>query len=154
MQVIHLKSTWGTFIGYYQEELLIRIKLPQLVQVPIEPLIFAHSDQIKFRATLESWFRDKDISPSTFQLIGSVYQKKCWDCISGIPKGSTCTYSALAKNIGHPKAARAVAQACAKNPLPLLVPCHRVVGIKGLGGYAFGKIWKEILLMREKSIPS
>ena len=75
MQVIHLKSTWGTFIGYYQEELLIRIKLPQLAQLPTEPLTFAHSDQIKFKATLEAWFHDKDISPSTFQLIGSVYQK-------------------------------------------------------------------------------
>lgn len=154
MQVIHLKSTWGTFIGYYQEELLIRIKLPLLAQLPAEPLTFTHSNQMKFRMTLEAWFRDEDILPSTFQLIGSMYQKKCWDCISGIPKGSTCTYSALARNIGNPKAVRAVAQACAKNPLPLLVPCHRVVGIKGLGGYAFGKIWKEILLMREKSIPS
>ena len=77
MQVIHLKSTWGTFIGYYQEELLIRIKLPQLAQLPTEPLTFAHSDQIKFKATLEACFHDKDISPSTFQLIGSIYQKKC-----------------------------------------------------------------------------
>lgn len=76
MQVIHLKSTWGTFIGYYQEELLIRIKLPLLAQLPAEPLTFTHSNQMKFRMTLEAWFRDEDILPSTFQLIGSMYQKK------------------------------------------------------------------------------
>ena len=151
MQVIHLKSTWGTFTGYYQDELLVRINLPQLVQSPTEPLAFSNSDQMKFKTTIEAWFHDEDISPSACKRIGSVYQKQCWDAISRIPKGSTCTYSALARSMGNPNAARAVAQACAKNPLPLIVPCHRIVGIKSIGGYAFGKIWKEILLLREKS---
>jgi len=68
-----------------------------------------------------------------------------------IPRGKTKSYSQIAKRIKRPRAIRAVANALAKNPLPLVIPCHRVIRKDGgLGGYSWGKIEKEKLLRLEK----
>jgi len=68
---------------------------------------------------------------------GTAFQKKVWNEIDKIPRGEVLTYSQIAKNIGHPKAARAVANACGANPNPIVVPCHRVIRSDGeLGGYS------------------
>ncbi len=66
-----------------------------------------------------------------------------------IPKGSVTTYSALAARIGRPHAARAVGNALAKNPIPLFVPCHRVIGKGGVGGFSYGLDVKVKLLQLE-----
>ena len=67
---------------------------------------------------------------------GTNFQKKVWLEITKIPKGKTITYKALAVKIGKPKAYRAVANACAKNPLLEIIPCHRVIRSDGkMGGY-------------------
>ena len=64
------------------------------------------------------------------------FQKMVWNEIKKIPKGKTITYKELAKNIGKPRAYRAVANACAKNPLLKIIPCHRVIRSDGkMGGY-------------------
>lgn len=62
---------------------------------------------------------------------GTDFQRKVWLQASGVPYGRVTTYSGLAKEIGRPNAARAVAGALARNPVPLLVPCHRIVGADG-----------------------
>ena len=68
---------------------------------------------------------------------GTTFQKKVWCEIDKIPRGEVIAYSQIAKNIGHPKAARAVANACGANPNPIVVPCHRVIRSDGeLGGYS------------------
>ena len=68
---------------------------------------------------------------------GTAFQKKVWNEIDKIPRGEVVTYSQIAENIGHPKAARAVANACGANPNPIVVPCHRVIRSDGeLGGYS------------------
>ncbi len=68
---------------------------------------------------------------------GTAFQKKVWNEIDKIPRGEVLTYSQIAKNIGHPKAVRAVANACGANPNPIVVPCHRVIRSDGeLGGYS------------------
>ena len=68
---------------------------------------------------------------------GTTFQKKVWCEIDKIPRGEVVTYSQIAENIGHPKAARAVANACGANPNPIVVPCHRVIRSDGeLGGYS------------------
>jgi methylated-DNA-[protein]-cysteine S-methyltransferase len=68
---------------------------------------------------------------------GTAFQKKVWDEIDKIPRGKVITYGQIAKNIGKPKAARAVANACGANPNPIVVPCHRVIRSDGeLGGYS------------------
>ncbi len=67
---------------------------------------------------------------------GTPFQRKVWRAIQKIPYGETRSYQWIAKKIGRPKAVRAVGQACGKNPLPLLIPCHRVVGSRGkIGGF-------------------
>lgn len=67
---------------------------------------------------------------------GTPFQIAVWRVISGIPKGQVITYSALARQIGKPNAFRAVALACGQNPFPVIIPCHRVVGKYGLGGFS------------------
>ena len=71
------------------------------------------------------------------KLIGTPFQIKVWDEITKIPKGKTKTYKEIAFNIGYPNSARAVANACGKNPYPIIIPCHRVISSNGkLGGYS------------------
>ncbi len=78
---------------------------------------------------------------------GTPFQQEVWAAISAIPYGQTRTYAQIAQAIGRPKALQAVGQACGRNPVPLFVPCHRVVGSAGkLGGYAFGPAIKRFLL--------
>lgn len=80
---------------------------------------------------------------------GTPFQKRVWQAISTIPFGATRTYGELAAQLGNGRLARAVGQACNKNPLPLLIPCHRVVGSTGLGGFNDGVMVKKILLEYE-----
>jgi methylated-DNA-[protein]-cysteine S-methyltransferase len=87
---------------------------------------------------------------SPFVEKGTAFQKHVWDCIAEIPYGETKTYGELAQAIGKPGAARAVGQACNANPLALIVPCHRVTGSCGLGGFAGGTEVKKYLLELEQ----
>ena len=82
---------------------------------------------------------------------GTDFQKRVWSALRTIPYGEVRTYQQVAEMINMPKAHRAVANACASNPVPLIVPCHRVVRKDGgIGGYALGAWRKKILLQREK----
>ncbi len=84
-----------------------------------------------------------------FHIRVTPFQFKVLEAVSAIPYGSTATYGELAARIGSPGAARAVGAACAANPIPLIVSCHRVVGASGLGGYAGGLELKRKLLALE-----
>ena len=82
---------------------------------------------------------------------GTPFQRRCWDALVQIPYGQTRTYAQQAAMIGQPKACRAVGMANHRNPLPILIPCHRVVGASGaLTGYAGGLNVKEYLLNTER----
>jgi len=71
------------------------------------------------------------------KLEGTDFQIKVWNELNKIPSGETRTYKEIAKRLGKPKAARAVANACGKNPYPITIPCHRVIRSDGgLGGYS------------------
>lgn len=81
---------------------------------------------------------------------GTAFQRKVWKALRGIPPGQTRTYTEVAHAIGQPKAVRAVASACAANPLAVLVPCHRVLRSDGgWGGYRWGLARKQQLLQLE-----
>jgi AraC family transcriptional regulator, regulatory protein of adaptative response / methylated-DNA-[protein]-cysteine methyltransferase len=81
---------------------------------------------------------------------GTAFQQRVWEALRQIPAGSTATYTEIAARIGEPKAARAVAQACAVNPLAVAIPCHRVVRTDGsLSGYRWGVDRKKTLLEKE-----
>src|SRR5208283_1189523 len=82
----------------------------------------------------------------------TAFQKKVWETLQRIPRGQTRSYSDVAREIGDPKAVRAVARACASNPVALAVPCHRVVRNDGdLAGYRWGVERKKKLLERERA---
>lgn len=72
------------------------------------------------------------------ELAGTDFQKRVWKRLAKIPYGRVKTYGEIAKEVASPKAARAVGSACGKNPVLLAIPCHRVVGGNGLGGFSGG----------------
>ena len=88
------------------------------------------------------------------QLRGTDFQIKVWNAISKIPKGKVKTYKELARSIRKPKASRAVANACSKNPFPIKIPCHRVIRSDGkLGGYSGkGGIKTKRKLLRSEGV--
>lgn len=82
---------------------------------------------------------------------GTAFQQQVWQALTAIPYGEVCSYKQLAEAIGRPNAVRAVGAANGKNPLSVLVPCHRVIGANGkLTGYAGGTERKAALLALEK----
>ena len=85
---------------------------------------------------------------------GTKFQLKVWKYLKTIPKGKVKTYKQVAIGINRPKAARAVANACAKNPYPIKIPCHRVVGSNGyIGGYnGKGGINQKKNLLRKEGV--
>ena len=97
-----------------------------------------------------------DASPGSgedlaLDLRGTAFQLRVWQALRAIPRGETRSYSELARELGHPKATRAVARACATNRVALVVPCHRVVGASGaLTGYRWGVERKRQLLEAER----
>jgi len=81
---------------------------------------------------------------------GTTFQRQVWAALAAIPRGETRTYSQIAAAIGRPRAVRAVGRACGANPIPVLIPCHRVVAADGgLGGFSGGLKWKRWLLAHE-----
>ncbi|NWG02994.1 MAG: methylated-DNA--[protein]-cysteine S-methyltransferase, partial [Syntrophaceae bacterium] len=85
-------------------------------------------------------------------LKGTPFQKKVWRALEKIPYGQTHSYKEIAKSIGHPKAYRAVGNANGQNPIPIIIPCHRVIESNGgLGGFGHGIQIKKRLLDFEKA---
>ena len=82
-------------------------------------------------------------------LNGRAFEMRVWKTLMQIPYGETRSYGEIAAVCGNPKAARAVGQAVHRNPLPIIVPCHRVVSTSNLGGYAGGSAIKRFLLRLE-----
>lgn len=100
---------------------------------------------------LDEWFAGKRTAfsvPTATQ--GTPFQRRVWAALEAIPYGATATYGELASALGVPGAARAVGAAAGRNPLPVVVPCHRLVGLGGsLTGYAGGLAVKAALLELE-----
>ena len=87
------------------------------------------------------------------ELEGSEFFRRVWDVLRGIPYGHTLTYTALAAKAQRPRAVRAAGAACALNPVPLIIPCHRAVGSNGaLTGFGGGLAMKEALLRMEGAL--
>ena len=86
-----------------------------------------------------------------FSIQASPFQEKVYKCMRSITYGETLSYLQVAKKIGHSKACRAVGTACGKNPLPLIIPCHRVVASSSIGGFGGGIKHKRFLLNLESN---
>ena len=111
----------------------------------------AQSILFKTKKQLEQYFAGKRTSfDVALDLVGTEFQVKAWRALCRIPFGKTISYGQQASNIKNPKAFRAVGSANGKNPIPIIVPCHRVVASDGsLGGYSLGLKMKKQLLALE-----
>jgi AraC family transcriptional regulator of adaptative response/methylated-DNA-[protein]-cysteine methyltransferase len=106
----------------------------------------------QWRENLTRLIQGHELNPSLpLDIRATAFQRRVWEALQKIPRGETRSYSAVAKKIGMPKATRAVARACATNPVAVAIPCHRVIREDGeLGGYRWGIERKEQLLAMEK----
>jgi methylated-DNA-[protein]-cysteine S-methyltransferase len=104
----------------------------------------------QLRAYFAGELRDFDVS---LAFSGTEFQERVWGRLRGIPYGETTTYGAIARAIGHPDAVRAVGAANGANPIPIVVPCHRVIGSNGaLTGFGGGVNVKRWLLDHEARV--
>ncbi|MBO5330240.1 MAG: methylated-DNA--[protein]-cysteine S-methyltransferase [Anaerotignum sp.] len=122
-------------------------------KIPREYILEETELILECKKQLEEYFAGKR---KTFDLPlvprGTEFQQKVWKALQEIPYGETRTYGEVAAAIGNPKAARAVGMANNKNPIGIIIPCHRVVGANGkLVGYAGGMEKKEFLLELERN---
>ena len=103
---------------------------------------------------LKEYFQGKrKVFNLIFDLAGTPFQKKVWDTVSHVGYGQVRTYQDIAKNVCNPKGVRAVGLANGKNPIPIIIPCHRIIGSNGkLMGYGGGLWRKEWLLRHEGAI--
>lgn len=122
---------------------------------------FSEADVQRAGSTIHEWIgaivqRIDGESPNAAIPIdarGTAFQWRVWNALQQIPRGTTLSYSELARQIGQPSAVRAVARACATNPVAVVIPCHRVVRESGeLGGYRWGLERKKELLDRERRL--
>ena len=115
---------------------------------PDDPFLFGVFDELK------EYFNEKRKDFSVpLELNGSEFQLKVWDELQKIPYGKTASYKTIAERLGDEKLLRAVGKANGTNPVPIIVPCHRVINSDGsLGGYSAGLKIKEKLLKLEGSM--
>jgi methylated-DNA-[protein]-cysteine S-methyltransferase len=101
-------------------------------------------------AQLEEYFAgERTEFDVTMELDGTPFQQEVWAELSRIPYGETISYGELARRVGRPNGPRAVGQANGRNPIPIIVPCHRVLASNGIGGYGGGLKIKRALLAVE-----
>ncbi len=106
-------------------------------------------------AQLEAYFTGKlRAFDLPLQPVGTPFQREVWSMLAQIPYGQTWSYGDVARRIGKPQAVRAVGAANGRNPLPIVLPCHRVIGADGsLTGFGGGLPTKQFLLMLEGALP-
>jgi len=126
------------------------ISLKQVDQIDVDNEHSALSD-LAFDQVREYLKGHRQTFDFPYELHGTEFQKKVWNALCRIPYGETRTYKEIASVVGNPKASRAVGMANSKNPLMVVVPCHRIVGTDGnLIGYAGGLDMKKALLELER----
>lgn len=139
----------GAFRVEQEGDFIVSITVPQ---GPIQdfgtPTPLTHQLARQMEEYFQGERRDFDIP---YTLHGTPFQERVWQALRQIPYGQTCSYRDVARKIGQPNACRAVGMANHRNPLMLVVPCHRVIGADGsLGGYAGGTGLKRYLLSLEQ----
>jgi len=148
MEKVSLATPWGTFLTLWSPQGLKSLLFPpqrsgrkpsKEIEKALENLLnrYLSGEQVDFAPI------PLDLSSAT------PFQCKVWEETRSIPYGTTLTYGQLAARLGIPKGARAVGQALKKNPTPIIIPCHRVVGQKGLTGFSGGLNWKKRLISLE-----
>ncbi|MFQ5801523.1 MAG: methylated-DNA--[protein]-cysteine S-methyltransferase [Candidatus Methylomirabilales bacterium] len=160
-----LKTTRGWVAVAYTDRGILALTLPvetsaralETLQDKVSFPLAQGQGYGKLARDLDRYFRGEAVS-FNYPLdltTATPFQQRVWAALRGIPHGATQVYQEVAKMIGMPRAARAVGQAVGANPIPLLIPCHRVVASDGsLGGFAWGLTWKRHLLQVEGIAPA
>lgn len=149
MKPVEFQTTWGTItLTLDGGGKAVALDLPHLNKNPTAEFSVTHSE---FNSA--GFFRqvEKEFGPVKIPK-GTEFQQAVWNEMRKIPRGQTRTYGEIATAIGRPKAVRAVGTACGVNPLPVFIPCHRVVAKNGLGGFGSGLPWKILLLNLEGAL--
>ena len=151
--MIYYKSPIGNLIIMEEENSIIKLCFKEQEITNIKDIQEFETPLLKkAKKQLEEYFEGKrkkfDLA---LRLNGTSFQNKVWKALLNIPYAKTCSYKDIAKNIGNENASRAVGNANNKNPLPIFIPCHRVIGSNGkLIGYAGGLDIKIKLLELER----
>ena len=131
----------------WENEKMGRVKLPPMKADPRHPILIRTENQL-----IEFFSGTRKTFEIPIRLQGTLFQNKVWSSLSEIPFGETRTYSQMAEQINAPQSTRAVGGAIGKNPLSIILPCHRVIGKSGkLTGFAGGMKNKTLLLELEKT---
>jgi O-6-methylguanine DNA methyltransferase len=153
-----LTTPEGEFVATYNERGLCALDFPTVARRSR-----GHEAHSAIPAEVRRWHRQTERAvkavlagqtvaewPPLDLSTGTSFQQAVWQALQRIPAGETMSYGEVARRVGKPGAARAVGAACGANPIPVLVPCHRVLASGGgLGGFTAGLDWKRKLLARE-----
>jgi O-6-methylguanine DNA methyltransferase len=155
VNALPIKTGEGVFIALYSASGLCELRFPERTSAGAEAV--SNSDVMGWheatmaalaailRGTLPDEIPPLDLSDHT------PFRRRVWREMQRIPLGQTVSYAELARRIGQPNAMRAVGGACGANPIPLIIPCHRVLAAgQRLGGFSGGLDWKRKLLAIEK----
>jgi O-6-methylguanine DNA methyltransferase len=176
-----IRTRDGIFLAHYSEKGLAEMNFPKISQrrsrgdeapcnfgLAMADCGFSERDSSRrlLQRKIRAWHRVTTAAlkkilagaaPEKFpplDLAGTEFQQSVWHALRKIPLGKTKSYGEIAAAIGRPQAVRAVGGACGANPIPVLVPCHRVLAAnKKLGGFSGGLDWKRALLAREGVSP-
>lgn len=152
--MIYYKSPIGNLIIMEEENAIIKLCFKEQKITNIKDIQEFETPLLKkAKKQLEEYFEGKrkkfDLA---LRLNGTSFQNKVWKALLNIPYAKTCSYKDIAKNIGNENASRAVGNANNKNPLPIFIPCHRVIGSNGkLIGYAGGLDIKKLLELEREN---
>ena len=144
----------GVFTAEYSEAGLCCLRFPRGKKLSKGPALTKqqqswHRKTQKAVQAILTGRAPRTLPPLDFSA-GTDFRRRVWEMLLTIPAGTVWTYCELAWSINQPRAARAVGGACGANPIPLFIPCHRVVGANGtLTGFSGGMKWKIFLLVAE-----
>ena len=157
METVQIATSWGPITLKLENGKVTECTLSFLNTTPRNAFQIADFQSLesngvaaqRFAAQVQSFFQGSESNCVAAQIKpppGTAFQQAVWKQLQKIPRGQTRTYGEIAAAIGRPNAVRAVGTACGANPIPLFIPCHRVVARNGLGGFGSGLPWKALLL--------
>ena len=146
MKIKSIKTPIGNFNSFYDGVQLAKLEF-------LNDQASSHSIDQELQKSINIFFDNTALLENfpSYALKGTAFQLRVWNALSQIPRGTTESYLSIAKKIGAPRASRAVGTACKHNPIPLFIPCHRVVKHDGsIGEFALGAHNKKYLLEMER----
>jgi methylated-DNA-[protein]-cysteine S-methyltransferase len=150
MNATLIDTPLGKFRAQFTKHGLARLQFPKAKAEPITDSIEPPKNWLRQTTaalkTMLTGKTPKNLPPMDLS-VGTAFQQQTWRALLRIPAGRTRGYGELARAVRRPKAARAIGGACGANPIPVLIPCHRVIGASGnLTGFSGGMHWKVKLL--------